>query len=149
MILAGVRTNRSRTSLAYLGGIAKHHGTSLNALAACQTISISVSRSLRKRSIPLSSSSNNIGQGLFKKKVLGFLKKRSALSTRNIYGISCARSYRTLRDGSFWGGDVPGTSCQATIGLSLRDVTPYVGAKYPKLPLTSRHSGQTPGLSPT
>jgi len=30
-------------------------------------------------------------------------------------------SYRTLRDGSFWGGVVPGTSCQATIMLSLRD----------------------------
>ena len=35
-------------------------------------------------------------------------------------GISCARSYRTLRDGSF-GARFPGTSCQATIGLSLRD----------------------------
>jgi hypothetical protein len=68
------------------------------------------------------------------------------ISTRNIYGISCARSYRTLRDGSF--EDVfPGTSCQATIGVSLRDgladvsqrhlarerasnsVTPFVGTK--------------------
>jgi hypothetical protein len=34
--------------------------------------------------------------------------------------ISCARSYRTLRDGSFKDA-LPGTSCQATIGLSLRD----------------------------
>jgi hypothetical protein len=34
---------------------------SITALAASQTISISVSRSFRKRSIPLSSSSNNIG----------------------------------------------------------------------------------------
>src|ERR1700737_4736312 len=34
--------------------------------------------------------------------------------------MSCARSYRTLRDGSFE-GIFPGTSCQATIGWSLRD----------------------------
>ena len=34
--------------------------------------------------------------------------------------ISRARSYRTLRDGSFEDA-FPGTSCQATIGLSLRD----------------------------
>ncbi len=34
--------------------------------------------------------------------------------------IRCVRSYRTLRDGSF-GGRFPGTSCQATISLSLRD----------------------------
>src|ERR1700680_3115001 len=40
---------------------------SLNALAASQTISISVSRSFRKRSIPLSSNSNNIGHEPFKK----------------------------------------------------------------------------------
>src|SRR5580704_14034671 len=31
-------------------------------------------------------------------------------------------SYRTLRDG-FWGGAVPGTSCQATIAPSLRDIS--------------------------
>ena len=42
------------------------------------------------------------------------------ISTRNIYGISYARSYRTLRDGSFEDA-FPGTSCQATIGVSLRD----------------------------
>jgi hypothetical protein len=35
-------------------------------------------------------------------------------------GISCARSYRTLRDGSFEDA-FPGTSCQARIGVSLRD----------------------------
>ena len=40
---------------------------SLNALTASQAISISVSRSFRKRSIPLSSSSNHIGHGPFKK----------------------------------------------------------------------------------
>src|ERR1700692_357090 len=34
--------------------------------------------------------------------------------------VSCARSYRTLRDGSFEDA-FPGTSCQATIGASLRD----------------------------
>jgi hypothetical protein len=45
---------------------------------------------------------------------------RDAPSTRKTSGISCARSYRTLRDGSF-GARFPGTSCQATIGLSLRD----------------------------
>ena len=36
--------------------------------------------------------------------------------------ISCAQSHRTLRDGSLGVAVVPGTSCQATIGLSLRDV---------------------------
>ena len=41
----------------------------LNALAAFQTISISVSRSFRKRSIPLSSSSNNLGYEPFKKSI--------------------------------------------------------------------------------
>ena len=40
---------------------------SLNAWAASQTISISVSRSFRKRSLPLSGSSNNIGHEPFKK----------------------------------------------------------------------------------
>ncbi len=43
--------------------------------------------------------------------VLGYKYERDALS---------ARSHRTLRDGSF-GGRFPGTSCQATIGLSLQD----------------------------
>src|SRR5271166_6645212 len=33
-------------------------------------------------------------------------------------------SHRTLRDGSaLWGGAVPGTSCQATIAPSLRDIS--------------------------
>jgi hypothetical protein len=45
---------------------------------------------------------------------------RDALLTRKTAGISCARSYRTLRDGPF-GARFPGTSCQATIVLSLRD----------------------------
>ena len=31
-------------------------------------------------------------------------------------------SHRTLRDG-VWGGAVPGTSCQATIAPSLRDIS--------------------------
>ncbi len=35
-------------------------------------------------------------------------------------GISCGRSYRALRDGSFEDA-FPGTLCQATIGVSLRD----------------------------
>jgi hypothetical protein len=35
--------------------------------------------------------------------------------------LGCARSDRTLRDGAF--GSIPGTSCQATIVLSLRDVS--------------------------
>ena len=36
-------------------------------------------------------------------------------------GISCARSYRSVRNGAFWGGAVPGTSCRPTTMLSLRD----------------------------
>jgi hypothetical protein len=45
-------------------------------------------------------------------------------------GISCARSYRTLRDDSFLSrGAFPGTSCQATIGLSLRDSMCYYQPK--------------------
>src|SRR5580693_9489244 len=86
------------------------------------------------------------------------LRNTAHISTRNTSGISCARSYRTLRDGSFEDA-FPGTSCQATIGVSLRDgladasqrhparerasnfVTPFVGPKkHPKLPLSSRHS---------
>ena len=35
-------------------------------------------------------------------------------------GISCGRSYRTLRDGSVEDA-FTGTACQATISLSLRD----------------------------
>src|SRR6476646_6437455 len=34
--------------------------------------------------------------------------------------VKATRSYRTLRDGSFEDA-LPGTSCQATIGVSLRD----------------------------
>src|SRR5580704_14789952 len=37
-------------------------------------------------------------------------------------------SHRTLRDG-FWGGAVPGTSCQATIAPSLRDISQQALAK--------------------
>jgi hypothetical protein len=47
------------------------------------------------------------------------------ISMRNTSGISCARSYRTLRDGPFE-GHFPGTSCLATISLSLRDNSPCV-----------------------
>jgi len=36
-------------------------------------------------------------------------------------------SYRTLRDGFLDG--VPGTSCQATIAPSLRDISQWLGAK--------------------
>jgi hypothetical protein len=46
--------------------------------------------------------------------------RKWSMTTRNTSGIGCARSYRTLRDGSFEGA-FPGTSCQATIGLSLWD----------------------------
>jgi hypothetical protein len=35
-------------------------------------------------------------------------------------GLAAPESYRTLRDGSFEDA-FPGTSCQATIGVSLRD----------------------------
>src|SRR6476646_5017098 len=43
---------------------------------------------------------------------------RHTSSTRNTSGFSCARSYRTLRDGCL-GGRFPRHSCQATIMLSL------------------------------
>jgi hypothetical protein len=46
--------------------------------------------------------------------------RRRSIGTRDTSGIGCARSDRTLRDGFFWRA-LPGTSCQATIGLSLRD----------------------------
>ncbi len=49
---------------------------------------------------------------------------RDALSTGKNSGINCARSYRTLRDG-FFGGGFPGTSCQATISLSLRGLSDF------------------------
>jgi hypothetical protein len=52
-----------------------------------------------------------------KKRVSSLLKETRRTLRRE---IRCARSYRTLRDGSFE-GPFPGTSCQATIGLSLRD----------------------------
>jgi hypothetical protein len=52
-----------------------------------------------------------------KKRVSSLLKETRRTLRRE---IRCARSYRTLRDGSFE-GLFPGTSCQATIGLSLRD----------------------------
>src|ERR1700676_1882604 len=41
-------------------------------------------------------------------------------------------SHRTLRDG-FWGGAVPGTSCQATIAPSLRDISQQALAKLARL----------------
>jgi hypothetical protein len=49
----------------------------------------------------------------------------SVHESRTTSGTSCVRSYRTLRDGALevWRGAVPGTSCQATVGLSLRDRT--------------------------
>jgi hypothetical protein len=60
-----------------------------------------------------------VGHGLIRAGVRrfdAFLKNPAHISTRNTSGISCARSYRTLRDGSFEDA-FPGTSCQATIGV--------------------------------
>src|ERR1700722_13595685 len=48
-------------------------------------------------------------------------------------GTSCARSYRTLRDGSLE-GVFPGTSCQATIGLSLQDSVSSSGESFVSAP---------------
>ena len=95
---------------------------SLNALAAFQTISISVSRSFRKRSIPLSSSSNNIGHGPMdlSRRVLSLLKKQGAISTRNTLGLA-APDHTVPYGTDLFEDAFPGTSCQATIGLSLRD----------------------------
>ncbi len=71
----------------------------------------------RKRSITSRSSSSIIGHF-----TPGYDRccPTGALSTGKTFGIRYARSYRALRDGSF-GGHFPGTSCQATISLSLRD----------------------------
>src|ERR1700730_11008033 len=54
------------------------------------------------RSITSSSSSHIIGLEPFKKSWPS-LKNTAHISTRNTSGISCSRSYRTLRDGSFEG----------------------------------------------
>src|SRR5271166_3657094 len=62
-----------------------------------------VSGRFRKRSITSSSSSNIIGHEPFKKSIQPSLRNTAHISTRNTSGISCARSYRTLRDGSFEG----------------------------------------------
>jgi hypothetical protein len=60
VILAGVRTIENVFGLTWATSLSRIE-RSLNALAAFQTISTSVSRSFRKRSIPWSRSSNNIG----------------------------------------------------------------------------------------
>src|SRR5271166_362293 len=57
-----------------------------------------VSGRFRKRSITSSSSSNIIGHEPFKKSIQPSLRNTAHISTRNTSGISCARSYRTLRD---------------------------------------------------
>jgi hypothetical protein len=44
-------------------------------------------------------------------------------STRNTSGISCVRSYRTLRDGSFGVALSQALKCLATFALSLRDIS--------------------------
>jgi hypothetical protein len=40
-------------------------------------------------------------------------------------GAHLHESHRTLRERLFWGGVVPGTSCQATITSSLRDISQW------------------------
>jgi len=58
----------------------------------------------------------------FQEEYLAFLKKTRRTFRRKIpLGLGAPDSYRTLRDGSFPGHVSPGTSCQATIGVSLRD----------------------------
>jgi len=57
----------------------------------------------------------------FQEEYLAFLKKHGTQFNEKSSGIRCARSYRTLRDGSFF-ARFPGTACQATIGGSLRDL---------------------------
>jgi hypothetical protein len=72
----------------------------------------------------------------FQEEYLAFLKKHGAHFDEKYLWISCARSYRTLRDGSFE-GRFPGTPCQATIGVSLRDALADISqqhlTKYPSL----------------
>jgi hypothetical protein len=62
-----------------------------------------------------------IGHEPFKKRFSLFKENTAHISTKNSSGISYARSSRTLRDGAFPGLAFPGTACQATIGVSLRD----------------------------
>jgi hypothetical protein len=50
-----------------------------------------------------------------------FKENTAHVSTKNTPEIRCARSYRALRDGSFPRHAFPGTACQATIAVSLRD----------------------------
>jgi hypothetical protein len=42
---------------------------------------------------------------------------------RLVLAVAKGCSNRTLRDGSFGGGAIPGTSCQATIAPSLWDIS--------------------------
>jgi putative transposase len=56
----------------------------------------------------------------FQEEYLAFLKKYGTHFDEKYLWISWARSDRTLRDGSLKDA-LPGTSCQATIRLSLRD----------------------------
>src|SRR5580700_200100 len=75
-----------------------------------------------KRSMTSSSSSNIMGDEPFKKSCLTFPKKtRRTFSTRNTSGISCARSYRTLRDDSFRGTLFQALRARLQSVLSLRD----------------------------
>jgi hypothetical protein len=62
-----------------------------------------------------------VGYGLILAGVQGVRTESSfGLTWAASLRITCARSYRTLRDGFFLRTS-PGTSCQATIGESLRD----------------------------
>jgi hypothetical protein len=78
-----------------------------------------------------SSSSNIMGDEPFKKSCLTFPKKtRRTFSTRNTSGISCARSYRTLRDDSFRGTLFQALRARLQSVLSLRDALADISQQY-------------------
>ena len=60
---------------------------------------------------------------------LAFLKKHGTPFDESTSGMSCARSSRALRDGSFERDAFPSTSCQATICVVPTGRCPFVGAK--------------------
>ncbi len=122
-----------------------------NALAASQIMSISVSRSFRKRSIPRAAARtrSDLSRRVFS------LSKEARFTSRREIPLGSAAPDHTVPYGTVLSEDAfPGTSCQATIGVSLRDalaeasqrhlsrelasnfVTPCEGTKHPKLPLT-------------
>src|SRR5271166_1798583 len=126
-----------------------------------------VSGRFRKRSITSSSSSNIIGHEPFKKSIQPSLRNTAHISTRNTSGISCARSYRTLRDDSFEGRFprhfVPGYDRCCPYGTRLQtfrnSISPgtgvwssmrkWVKSRFIQLPGIQRVVAQVPGEHPT